>query len=69
MTQHRYNSREKDYGFSQFASIGTLLGEEGSEPFIKDDSLVIVTIVRLIKDQTGVLWHRFVKYVWYPHVR
>lgn len=61
-TRHRYNSQEKDYGFSQYASIGSLLGEEGVEPLIKDDSLVIVTIVRLINDPTGVLWHKFINY-------
>jgi ubiquitin carboxyl-terminal hydrolase 7 len=44
-----------------------LLGEgdddllEGQEPFVIDDCVRIISIVRLIKDPTGVLWHNFYK--------
>lgn len=37
--------------------------QTGTAPFIENDSLRISVIVRVIADETGVLWHNFIKYV------
>jgi ubiquitin carboxyl-terminal hydrolase 7 len=37
-------------------------GNKQKQPFVVNDSLKIVTIIKLIKDPTGVLWHNFIDY-------
>ncbi|KAI7864234.1 ubiquitin carboxyl-terminal hydrolase 5 [Spinellus fusiger] len=62
--QHRFNSEESDWGFTRFIDCKQLsiVDEEGEPRFLKDDSIRITTILRVVKDPTGVLWHNFNNY-------
>lgn len=53
-----------DWGFTRFydrEDLG-LLSSAGKGPFLVDNQIVISVFVRIIKDETGVLWHNFVNY-------
>lgn len=60
--QHRFSKLEADWGFTGFISHKELKEGVNDKPgFLVNDTVVLTTIVRLIKDQTGVLWHNFIK--------
>ncbi|KAI9026565.1 hypothetical protein CLU79DRAFT_742351 [Phycomyces nitens] len=61
---HRFNSEESDWGFTRFVELKQLysLDEQGNQRFLENDSVRITTILRIIKDPTGVLWHNFNNY-------
>lgn len=64
-TQHRFNASESDWGFSVFCALKALTAGDastGNMPLLSDDSLVITVRLRVIKDDTGVLWHNFINY-------
>lgn len=63
---HRFVPEESDWGFTaKFYDLRKLyLPVDGkSRPMIEDDSVTFKAFVRIIKDETGVLWHKFIKYV------
>ncbi|KAG1052933.1 hypothetical protein G6F43_004949 [Rhizopus delemar] len=61
--QHRFSKLEADWGFTGFISHKELKEGINDKPgFLVNDTVVLTTIVRLIKDQTGVLWHNFINY-------
>ena len=62
--KHRFNPDESDWGFTQFVKLSTLYNETKTpnKDFIVDDTLVIIAVVRIVKDITGNLWHSFVNY-------
>lgn len=61
---HRFNPDETDWGFTRFYELRKLfslqLGKDS--PLIANNKVNISTYVRIIKDETGVLWHKFEKY-------
>ncbi|CAO3634585.1 unnamed protein product [Cunninghamella echinulata] len=57
--QHRFCADESDWGFTRFIDHRTLASEKGC---LEDNSLRITTIIKVIKDPTGVLWHNFHNY-------
>ncbi|ORX43087.1 cysteine proteinase [Hesseltinella vesiculosa] len=61
---HRFTSEEVDWGFTRFHEIKALSHQSnnGKGPFLISNSLTISVFVRLVKDDTGVLWHTFVNY-------
>lgn len=73
--EHRFTKDDRDWGFNRFDEMKSLKGqeEEGSggefqqsstvspKALIVEDCVRIVSIIRLIKDPTGVLWHNFAK--------
>lgn len=65
-TQHRFNAAEIDWGFSQFCPLKALTaGDESTDslPLLdEDDTLTIAIRLRIIRDDTGVLWHNFINY-------
>ncbi|KAI8330654.1 hypothetical protein EDC96DRAFT_452112 [Choanephora cucurbitarum] len=61
---HRFTSEEIDWGFTRFYEIEDL-GQQsatGKGPFLNNNEIVISAFVRVVKDETGVLWHNFVNY-------
>ena len=70
--QHRFNAEESDWGFTRFGELRKLLApsyEGKGRPMIENETVNITAYVRIYKDETGVLWHNFIKFVcfWYPH--
>lgn len=67
--QHRFTSGESDWGFTRFVHLDNNHGTShhhhrpgGLESFMENDSIRITTIIRVVKDTTGILWHNFVNY-------
>lgn len=58
---HRFTSDESDWGFTRFTPLGNAT-ENSLETFLEDDSIRITTIIRVVKDPNGILWHNFVNY-------
>lgn len=58
--QHRFTSDESDWGFTRFISMADLL--DGPHHLVENDSIRITTIIRVVKDPNGILWHNFVNY-------
>ncbi|CAO3595063.1 unnamed protein product [Absidia cylindrospora] len=58
---HRFNAEESDWGFTKFAEL-KLLERNNDIGYIEDNKVRITAIVRVFKDQTGVLWHNFQNY-------
>jgi ubiquitin carboxyl-terminal hydrolase 7 len=61
---HRFSSEEVDWGFTRFYDRDDLglVSSTGKGPFLVDNEIVISVYVRIVKDETGVLWHNFVNY-------
>lgn len=60
-TQHRFDANEADWGFSSFLPLKMLM--TGEAPFVgPDDTLTVSARIRVIRDETGVLWHNFINY-------
>ncbi|CAO3700741.1 unnamed protein product [Rhizopus stolonifer] len=61
--QHRFGIGEADWGFTHLISLKDLKQEtENHAAFFVNDTVVLTTIIRIVKDQTGVLWHNFKNY-------
>ncbi|OZJ04728.1 hypothetical protein BZG36_01825 [Bifiguratus adelaidae] len=62
--QHRFVAEESDWGFTRFTEAKRLgvATEQRGKPLVEDDQTVITAFVRIIKDETGVLWHNFINY-------
>jgi ubiquitin carboxyl-terminal hydrolase 7 len=61
---HRFNPTCTDWGFAQFvktASLGTPV-DALPKPLMEGGALKIVTVVKVVEDETGYLWHSFEKY-------
>ncbi|CAO3632410.1 unnamed protein product [Cunninghamella blakesleeana] len=50
---------ESDWGFTRFVDLRQLVGDKGC---LENDAIRITTIIKIIKDPTGVLWHNFHNY-------
>ncbi|KAI8341471.1 hypothetical protein BC941DRAFT_416983 [Chlamydoabsidia padenii] len=55
--QHRFHADESDWGFTRFIDLKSL-----EKDYMENNAVRITTIVRVIKDETGVLWHNFQNY-------
>jgi ubiquitin carboxyl-terminal hydrolase 7 len=60
---HRFTPEEQDWGFTRFVELRKLFSvcEGRTKPIIENDETVITAFVRVLKDETGVLWHNFHK--------
>lgn len=63
--QHRFTNDEQDWGFTRFVELRKLFTPADSrlKPIIENDETVITAFVRVLKDETGVLWSNFLKSV------
>ncbi|KFA48120.1 hypothetical protein S40293_09283 [Stachybotrys chartarum IBT 40293] len=62
---HRFTKEEGDWGFTRFVEHRRMFNvpwEGGSRPLCENDTANITAYVRLVEDETGVLWHNFVNY-------
>ncbi|EIE78675.1 hypothetical protein RO3G_03379 [Rhizopus delemar RA 99-880] len=61
---HRFSADEIDWGFTRFYEIEDLERLSGNKlgPFVINNETVLSVFVRIIKDETGVLWHNFINY-------
>ncbi|KAI9103187.1 cysteine proteinase [Phlyctochytrium arcticum] len=62
VANHRFNPNATDWGFNSFSKIPWMYkGHEslGGGPIIEDEEFTIIVWIRVIKDETGVLWHKF----------
>lgn len=62
---HRFTKEEGDWGFTRFVEIRRMFNvpwEGESRPLIENDAANITAYVRLVEDETGVLWHNFTNY-------
>lgn len=63
--QHRFNAKEGDWGFTRFVELRKafhLTWEDTNKHLIENDEAMLTAYVRVIKDPTGVLWHKFEGY-------
>ncbi|PGH16127.1 hypothetical protein AJ79_01894 [Helicocarpus griseus UAMH5409] len=60
---HRFSADQDDWGFTKFRDLRRLLGYLGDRPsLLGNEEANITAYVRVIKDDTGVLWHSFYNY-------
>lgn len=62
---HRFNASESDWGFTKFYEVRKLFApgfETKQRPMVENDAANMTAYVRIVKDETGVLWHNFVDY-------
>ncbi|RIB10405.1 ICP0-binding domain of ubiquitin-specific protease 7-domain-containing protein [Gigaspora rosea] len=61
---HRFTAEEPDWGYTRFYDQSKLFvpSNNYTHPLIENDACNITAFVRIIKDQTGVLWHNFLNY-------
>ncbi|OAA66976.1 ubiquitin hydrolase [Niveomyces insectorum RCEF 264] len=61
---HRFTKEEGDWGFTRFVELRRMLHkwEGGSRPMVENETVNITAYVRVVEDETGVLWHNFVNY-------
>ncbi|KAI8638136.1 hypothetical protein BD408DRAFT_423510 [Parasitella parasitica] len=58
---HRFCGEEVDWGFTRYHDIKTLTG--GKDPFVNSKNQLVISIfLRVVKDETGVLWHNLINY-------
>lgn len=62
---HRFNPDEGDWGFTRFVENRKMFNvpwNNFGRPLVENDTAVVTAYVRIVKDETGVLWHNFVNY-------
>ncbi|KAG6004547.1 hypothetical protein E4U21_000931 [Claviceps maximensis] len=62
---HRFTKEEGDWGFTRFVEHRRMFNvpwDHGTRPLCEDDSANITAYVRVVEDETGVLWHNFINY-------
>ncbi|KOS19761.1 Ubiquitin carboxyl-terminal hydrolase 21 [Escovopsis weberi] len=62
---HRFTKDEGDWGFTRFVEMRRMFNvpwEGDSRPLVENDTANITAYVRLVEDETGVLWHNFTHY-------
>ncbi|UQC82690.1 ubiquitin carboxyl-terminal hydrolase [Colletotrichum lupini] len=62
---HRFTKEESDWGFTRFLELRKMFNvpwEGGSRPLCENETANITAYLRLVKDETGVLWHNFNNY-------
>lgn len=62
---HRFTKDESDWGFTRFLELRKMFNvpyEDFGRPLVEDDAANITAYVRIVEDETGVLWHNFNNY-------
>ncbi|KID87115.1 Peptidase C19, ubiquitin carboxyl-terminal hydrolase 2 [Metarhizium guizhouense ARSEF 977] len=62
---HRFTKEEGDWGFTRFVEHRRMFNvpwEHGTRPLCENDAANITAYVRVVEDETGVLWHNFINY-------
>lgn len=62
---HRFTKEEGDWGFTRFLELSKMFNvpyEDADRPMVEDDRVNITAYVRIVEDETGVLWHNFTNY-------
>ncbi|GBB89574.1 hypothetical protein RclHR1_01630012 [Rhizophagus clarus] len=61
---HRFTAEQSDWGFTRFYDFNKLIipCENRTRALIENGSTNITAFVRVLKDPTGVLWHKFINY-------
>ncbi|EAQ85996.1 hypothetical protein CHGG_07249 [Chaetomium globosum CBS 148.51] len=62
---HRFTKEESDWGFTRFLETRKMFNpvwETADRPLIENDCANISAYVRVVEDETGVLWHNFNNY-------
>ncbi|KAI9271739.1 hypothetical protein BDA99DRAFT_433176 [Phascolomyces articulosus] len=62
---HRFSADEIDWGFTRFYELKLLnrtFPHTGKGPFVLNNQAIISVYLRVVKDETGVLWHNFANY-------
>lgn len=59
---HRFTKDEGDWGFTRFLELRKMFNvpwDKGATPLVENEAANITVFVRVVKDETGVLWHNF----------
>ncbi|SPN97218.1 probable ubiquitin-specific processing protease 21 [Cephalotrichum gorgonifer] len=59
---HRFTKDEGDWGFTRFLELRKMFNvawDKSSRPLIENEAANITVFARIVKDETGVLWHNF----------
>ncbi|KAK0739732.1 hypothetical protein B0T21DRAFT_382697 [Apiosordaria backusii] len=62
---HRFTKEESDWGFTRFLEsrkMFNVVWESADRPLVENDAANITAYVRVVEDETGVLWHNFNNY-------
>jgi ubiquitin carboxyl-terminal hydrolase 7 len=61
---HRFNKEEGDWGFTRFVELHKLFHpvDGNQRPLVENDEAMMTAYVRIVEDETGVLWHTFANY-------
>ncbi|AEO63311.1 8c6c3997-ee0a-462a-991b-d5e8e1ac56d1 [Thermothielavioides terrestris] len=62
---HRFTKEESDWGFTRFLESRKMFNtvwENADRPLVDNDCINISAYVRVVEDETGVLWHNFNNY-------
>ncbi|TDZ12865.1 Ubiquitin carboxyl-terminal hydrolase 21 [Colletotrichum sidae] len=62
---HRFTKEESDWGFTRFLELRKMFNvpwEGGNRPLCENDTANITAYLRIVEDETGVLWHNFNNY-------
>lgn len=62
---HRFTKEEGDWGFTRFVDLRKLWGPwdaNTKRPLVENEEANMTAYVRVVKDETGVLWHNFQNY-------
>ncbi|KFX95987.1 hypothetical protein V490_03572 [Pseudogymnoascus sp. VKM F-3557] len=62
---HRFTKDEGDWGFTRFVELRKLFNVEwdsSGRPLVENEAANMTAYVRVVKDETGVLWHTFNNY-------
>ncbi|KAK3939543.1 ubiquitin carboxyl-terminal hydrolase [Diplogelasinospora grovesii] len=62
---HRFTKEEGDWGFTRFLELRKIFNvqwDNSDRPLIENDTANITAYVRIVEDETGVLWHNFTNY-------
>ncbi|RDL40906.1 Cysteine proteinase [Venustampulla echinocandica] len=62
---HRFTKEEGDWGFTKFVELRKLWNtpwDSSGRLLVEDDAANMTAYVRVVKDETGVLWHNFQNY-------
>ncbi|KAG9246426.1 ubiquitin carboxyl-terminal hydrolase-like protein [Calycina marina] len=62
---HRFTAEEGDWGFTKFVDLRQLFNstwKDSGRPLLENDEANMTAYVRVVEDETGVLWHNFLNY-------
>lgn len=62
---HRFTKEESDWGFTRFLELRKMFQQpwdNSGRPLVENDAVNITAYVRVVEDETGVLWHNFNNY-------